>query len=87
MNAICVEPCLSDDLVLAFPVSYELAMLVYACYGFSSAKNEVVHLYWLQFYYSVMETCDAEFVKCLSEEGVSSNREEEVLGFSKCGVV
>ena len=87
LNAIRAGPYLSDDLVWAFPVGCELAMLICVCYSFCSAKNKVAYLDWLQFYCSVMEMQDTGLIKCFLEDGISSNRGEEIQGFSKCCVV
>jgi len=73
LNALHIGLYLSDDLVWAFLVGYELAMLICTHYCFGSAKNEIAYLNWLQFYCSIMETRDAELVKCFSEGGITSD--------------
>ena len=57
------------------------------CYDFRAAKNEVSDVYWLHLHCPVMETHDANLVKCFSEKRVSYDKREEVHSFSERYVV
>jgi len=36
---------------------------------------------------AIMEPCDSEFMKCLSEEGITSNRGQQIKGFTESRIV
>jgi len=78
LKTIRARPYLSDLLVWAFPIGCELVIFTYACYDFYATKNEVSDLDWLQLHCPVMETWDAELVKCFLETGISSDRGEKL---------
>ena len=62
-------------------------MLSCASHSLCATKDKISNIDGVEFYGAIMEPCDAEFVKCLSEEGISSDGGGEIQCFAECCIV
>lgn len=75
-KSVCAKAHQLHHLVRSFPIGHELTVFTYACDSFSLAKLQITDHDGMEFDRAIMEPYNADFAKCLSEEGVTSNQGE-----------
>jgi len=58
---------------MALPISDEFTEFPSASHGLHTAENQVAYLNWLQSYYAVMKTCNAELVEGFPKKSVATD--------------
>lgn len=87
LKTIGTRPYLSCDIVRAFPIFCELALLYCVSHNLCVMKDKISKIDGVEFYGAIIGPSDVEFVQCVSEEGISSDGGEEFQCFMDCCVV
>ena len=84
---ICTWSYLIYYFVWTFSISRELVVLSCTCHSFCTVKDKILDLDEVEIDDAVMEPYNAELVKCLSDEQVTSDREKDVKSLSECCII